>query len=82
MADTGIRQQIDRYALVNPVVLNAASTLFMVWGGPNNIFLGAETGGDPSVYIPAALIDLRDDLLMLAAMGARHRSGPACRTSA
>jgi phospholipase/lecithinase/hemolysin len=72
MAATGIRQQIERYALVNPVVPNAASTLFMVWGGPNNIFLGAETGGDPTVYIPAALNDLGNDLLMLAGMGARH----------
>jgi len=72
MADTGIRQQMERYALVNPVVPNAASTLFMVWGGPNNIFLGAETGGDPTVYIPAALNDLGNDLLMLAGMGARH----------
>jgi phospholipase/lecithinase/hemolysin len=72
MANTGIRQQVERYALVNPVVPNAASTLFMVWGGPNNIFLGAETGGDPSVYIPAALNDLGNDLLMLAGMGARH----------
>lgn len=72
MAVTGIRQQIERYALVNPAVPNAASTLFMVWGGPNNIFLGAETGGDPSVFIPAALNDLGNDLLMLAGMGARH----------
>ena len=72
MANTGIRQQMERYALVNPMVPNAASTLFMVWGGPNNIFLGAETGGDPTVYIPAALNDLGNDLLMLAGMGARH----------
>ncbi|HTN49888.1 MAG TPA: SGNH/GDSL hydrolase family protein [Burkholderiaceae bacterium] len=77
MAVTGIRQQIERYALVNPVVPNAASTLFMVWGGPNNIFLGAETGGDPTVYVPAALIDLRDDLVMLAAMGAQHLFVPS-----
>ena len=72
MAATGIHQQIERYAVVNPVVPNAASTLFMVWGGPNNIFLGAETGGDPSLYVPAALADLGNDLLMLAGMGARN----------
>lgn len=77
MAATGIREQIERYSLVNPVVPNAASTLFMVWGGPNNIFLGAETGGDPSVYIPAALADLSNDLLMLAGMGARHLFVPS-----
>lgn len=72
MADTGIRQQIERYASVIPVVPNAAGTLFMVWGGPNDIFLGAETGGDPNVYIPAALANLANDLLMLAGMGAQH----------
>lgn len=77
MAATGIRQQIERFALVNPVVPNAASSLVMVWGGPNNIFLGAETGGDPSVYIPAALNDLANDLLMLAGMGARHLFVPS-----
>jgi phospholipase/lecithinase/hemolysin len=77
MATTGIREQIERYSLVNPVVPNAASTLFMVWGGPNNVFLGAETGGDPSVYIPAALADLSNDLLMLAGMGARHLFVPS-----
>lgn len=77
MAVTGIREQIERYALVNPVVPDAASTLFMVWGGPNNIFLGAETGDDPTVYIPAALNDLGNDLLMLAGMGARHLFVPS-----
>ena len=34
MATTGIREQIERYSLVNPVVPNAASTLFMVWADP------------------------------------------------
>jgi phospholipase/lecithinase/hemolysin len=77
MAATGIGQQIQRYASVNPVVPDAAGTLFMVWGGPNNIFLGAETGGDPSVYIPAALADLGNDLLTLASMGARHLFVPS-----
>jgi phospholipase/lecithinase/hemolysin len=72
LAQTGIQRQIERYAAQHPAVPNPVDTLFMVWGGPNDIFLGAETGGDASLYIPSALNDLANDLLMLAGMGARH----------
>jgi phospholipase/lecithinase/hemolysin len=72
LAQTGIQRQIERYAGQHPAVPSPAGTLFMVWGGPNDIFLGAETGADPSLYIPAALNDLANDLLMLVGMGAQH----------
>lgn len=73
LAQTGIQRQIERYASQHPTVPSAFDTLFMVWGGPNDVFLGAETiGADPSVYIPSALNDLASDLLMLAGMGAQH----------
>jgi phospholipase/lecithinase/hemolysin len=72
LAQTGIQRQIERYASQNPAVPDPGDTLFMVWGGPNDVFLGAETGGDPNLYIPSALNDLANDLLMLAGMGARH----------
>lgn len=66
MASTGIETQIERYAAQHPLGMpDAASTLVMVWGGPNDMFLGAETGGDPSIYIPAALQDLQNDILRL-----------------
>lgn len=44
----------------------------MVWGGPNDIFLGAETGGDLNPYITAAINALANDLLALVGMEARH----------
>lgn len=73
MASTGITSQIGLYASQHVGgVPNAANTLFMVWGGPNDIFLGAETLGDPTAYIPAALGDLAYDIQLLAGMGAQH----------
>jgi phospholipase/lecithinase/hemolysin len=73
LSNTGISNQIGLYASQHTAgVPNAAQTLFMVWGGPNDMFLGAETGGDPAVYIPAALNDLAYDIQWLAGMGAQH----------
>jgi phospholipase/lecithinase/hemolysin len=73
LAQTGLQRQIERYAVQQGMAVpNAAQTLFMVWGGPNDIFLGAETFADPAVFVPQAILALRDDLLMLAGMGARN----------
>lgn len=73
LAQTGIQRQIERYAGQHAAAVPSPSdTLFMVWGGPNDVFLGAETGGDPNVYIPAAVNALANDLLMLVGMGAQH----------
>jgi phospholipase/lecithinase/hemolysin len=72
IAETGIQRQIERYGAVNPVVADPAATLFMVWGGANDMFLGAETFSNPALYIPGALLALQSDLLTLAGMGAKH----------
>lgn len=73
LAETGMQRQIERYAGQHVLgVPDLAQTLFMVWNGANDMFLGAETGGDPNLYIPSALNDLANDLLMLAGMGGRN----------
>jgi phospholipase/lecithinase/hemolysin len=72
LAQTGIQRQIERYAGQHASVPGAADTLFLVWGGPNDVFLGAETGADPALFIPAALNEMANDLLMLVGLGAQH----------
>jgi phospholipase/lecithinase/hemolysin len=76
MANTGISQQIDQYRSVTPSVPNAASTLFLVWGGPNDAFLAVESpGASPdsiSQAMKQALIDLSANIQQLAGMGAAH----------
>lgn len=81
LATSGISQQIARYQAVNPVVADAAHTLFLVWGGANDVFLALETPGATSQTITQALgvslLALQGDLLALAGMGARHLLVPS-----
>ena len=76
MASTGISQQIAKYQLLNPSVPNPASTLFMVWGGPNDAFLAVESPGADlgsiSQAMNQALVNLADNIQHLAVMGADH----------
>ena len=74
MAQTGIQRQVEGYAAQNPVVPAPSSTLFMVWGGPNDMFLGLETlpPADLPAHIQGAVTDLANDIAALAALGARH----------
>lgn len=72
MADTGIAQQIVLFQSQHATVAEPASTLFLVWGGPNDMYLGFETGRDMSLVIPGAINDLALDIGILADMGAKH----------
>lgn len=76
LVNSGIREQILRYQAVHGSVPDAAHTLFMVWGGANDVFLAVETPGATPASIGAALqqavTDLAVDLQLLAAMGAKH----------
>ena len=78
LVQSGIQRQIQRYGVAQGgLVPNASSTLFMVWGGPNDIFLGAQTGGNPAAYISASLAAMQNNLLSLVAMGAKHLLVPS-----
>lgn len=70
VANTGIAQQISRY---NNSTLVADQTLFLLWGGPNDIFLGLATqpGNMPTV-ISDALGDTSDNIQTLVGLGAEH----------
>jgi len=76
MASTGIRQQIARYQSLHASVPHPASTLFMVWGGPNDAFLAVESPGADPVSInqamQQALVNLSDNIQQLATIGADH----------
>ena len=74
LAQTGIEQQLKRYSAQHPAVPNAESTLFLLWGGPNDMFLGLETRPpqDIATVIKDAVTDLANDILALAGLGARN----------
>ncbi len=74
MAQTGIQRQVERYATQHPFVPAAASTLFMVWGGANDMYLGLETLPPAALpaFIQGAVTDLAGDIASLAALGAQH----------
>ena len=76
MASTGISQQVAKYQSVHSSVPNAANTLFIVWGGPNDAFLAVESPGADlgsiNQAMGQALTDLAGDIQQLAAMGAAH----------
>lgn len=69
LATTGMAQQIASY---NPVGLDPAHTLFMVWGGPNDVFLGLVLGSNPTTVVNDATTNLVSDISTLVAKGARN----------
>jgi len=74
VSNTGISQQIARY---NPSGLNPANTLFLLWGGPNDVFYGfAQSQAGASVDFNAlasqAVTNMSNNVLSLASLGARN----------
>jgi len=69
--NTGIAGQIGQFQGSNPV-FDPATTLFMVWGGPNDIFLAQDTNTDVIAAATQAVNNLAGDVLALAQLGAQH----------
>lgn len=74
VAGTGIAQQIDHY---NPVNLDGERTLFMLWGGANDLFLGfAQAQAGMSVdfngLLSQMVANMSADIHQLVARGARN----------
>jgi phospholipase/lecithinase/hemolysin len=74
LQNTGIAQQIARY---NPPSLDAARTLFLLFGGPNDFFYGLAQlqNGLPvdfATLTMAAVTNLSGDIGALAALGAKN----------
>lgn len=73
LATTGISQQIAQY---NPAGSNPASTLYTLWGGPNDFFLGFAQAGaglpvDFSTVVSSAVTNMNGNIGALVAKGAR-----------
>lgn len=70
LANTGMAQQISGW---NSAGLDSAHTLFLLWGGPNDIFYGLATnpGNMPGV-IQGAITNLASDIGVLYGLGARN----------
>lgn len=81
LASSGIGQQVARYQAVNPGVPDPANTLFLVWGGANDVFLALESpGATPQTVSQAlglSLQAMQGNLLTLAGLGARHLLVPS-----
>jgi phospholipase/lecithinase/hemolysin len=69
--NTGIAGQIGQFTALNPAFA-PATTLFMVWGGPNDLFLAQDTNTDVVAAATQAVNNLAGDVLALAQLGAQH----------
>ncbi len=68
LAATGMRVQVDQFIGTGRTGLS--DSLFVVWGGPNDLFLALATGGDPVAAAGQAVMNLGNLVGDLAAAGA------------
>ena len=68
---TGMQSQVAAFA-ASSTVFDPAKSLFMVWGGPNDVFLGLAQGVDATVFVPTAVSNIAGIVGALATMGARN----------
>jgi phospholipase/lecithinase/hemolysin len=72
-ANTGIAEQIGEFAgSFGPGSFDPASSLFMVWGGANDIFFAFARGQDLKVAAGAAAANVAGDVAALASLGAQR----------
>ena len=71
LATSGIAGQIGQFA-ASGLVFDPARTLFMVWGGPNDIFLALATKTSPAAAAQQAVTNLAADVATLAFLGGQH----------
>jgi phospholipase/lecithinase/hemolysin len=68
---TGIAAQISDFQAAS-AVFDPGRALFMVWGGPDDIFLAQALGQDPATAILPAVQNLTNDVALLASLGAER----------
>ena len=71
LQQTGIEAQIKAF-LNSGFAFDPATTLFVVWGGPNDIFLSLALGTNPVTAVTQAVSNLGADVALLALAGAQH----------
>lgn len=70
MQHTGMTAQVGEFLAGGPPV-DRSSTLFLVWGGPNDLVLANLTGGDPAQAAVGAISNLAAIVETLALEGGR-----------
>ncbi|MCW5625179.1 MAG: SGNH/GDSL hydrolase family protein [Burkholderiales bacterium] len=68
---TGMSGQVASYLGTNPT-FDPATTLFMLWGGPNDLYLAVDAGDNPAAAAATAVSNLATLVTGLAQSGARH----------
>jgi phospholipase/lecithinase/hemolysin len=72
LATTGMLNQVGSF-VGSSATPNPEQTLYVVWGGPNDFFLGSAIGANPAVTAQTAIANLATELVLLAAAkGAQH----------
>jgi len=70
LATSGMTAQVGQF--LSSTAFDPATTLFMVWGGPNDVFLGDGLGEDlVNVTLPGAIANLANIVGALALAGAQ-----------
>jgi phospholipase/lecithinase/hemolysin len=68
---TGMTAQLGAFLDSGPA-FDPATTLFLLWGGPNDILLALDTGQDLATAVNQAITNLVDLVAALAVDGAQH----------
>ena len=71
LQNTGMTAQVNEYLTSGPLV-NQATALYLVWGGPNDLVLAHLTGGDIAAAAGAAVANLVGAVEALALAGGQH----------
>jgi phospholipase/lecithinase/hemolysin len=71
LQNTGMTAQVNEYLTSGPLV-NQATALYLVWGGPNDLVLAFLTGGDIAAAAEAAVANLVGAVESLALAGGQH----------
>lgn len=69
--NTGIQAQVAGFAGAPPA-FDPATALFVVWGGPNDVFTGLATAANLSEVAQQAVVNLATGIALLASLGAEH----------
>jgi phospholipase/lecithinase/hemolysin len=69
--NTGMVVQVGDF-VGSPPSFNSATSLFFLWGGPNDIFTALYNSQDPSAAAIQAITNLSNEIIALAGIGAEH----------
>ena len=69
--NTGMQSQATAFAAAPPI-FDPATSLFFVWGGPNDFVIALDTLQNPFTVATQAIQNLTNNIALLASVGAHH----------